>query len=96
MKKYSIVLMVIIIIRSPGWRIYGGVEDTKFSTNKQHTLSIVMIIIIIITKKKKVLNEKEDFKQLEDFNRKDKTDTDPKKKPEIGGSGEVVAEEEDE
>ena len=28
-------------IRSPGWRIHGGVEDTKFSTNKQHTLSRV-------------------------------------------------------
>jgi hypothetical protein len=51
-----------------------------------------MMIIII----KQILNEKEDFKQLEDFNRKDKSDTDSKKKPEIGGSGEVVAEEEDE
>jgi hypothetical protein len=26
-------------IRGPGWRIHGGVEDTKLSTNKQHTLS---------------------------------------------------------
>jgi len=24
-----------------GWRIHGGVEDTKFSTNKQHTLSLI-------------------------------------------------------
>jgi len=23
----------------PGWRIHGSVEDTKLSTNKQHTLS---------------------------------------------------------
>jgi hypothetical protein len=26
-------------ISGPGWRIHGGVEDTKLSTNKQHTLS---------------------------------------------------------
>ncbi len=26
-------------IRGPGWRIHGGVEDTKLSTNKQHSLS---------------------------------------------------------
>ena len=26
--------------RGPGWRIPGGVEDTKLSTNKQHTLSL--------------------------------------------------------
>jgi len=25
--------------RGPGWRIHGSVEDTKLSTNKQHTLS---------------------------------------------------------
>ena len=31
--------MYIIFIRGPGWRIHGGVEDTKLSTNKQHTLS---------------------------------------------------------
>ena len=24
--------------RGPGWRIHGSVEDTKLSTNKQHTL----------------------------------------------------------
>ena len=27
--------------RGPGWRIHGSVEDTKLSTNKQHTLSTV-------------------------------------------------------
>jgi hypothetical protein len=27
-------------IRSPGWRIHGGVEDINLSTNKQHTLYI--------------------------------------------------------
>jgi hypothetical protein len=27
--------------RGPGWRIHGGVEDTKLSTNKQHSLSKV-------------------------------------------------------
>jgi hypothetical protein len=26
--------------RGPGWRIHGSVEDTKLSTNKQHTLSL--------------------------------------------------------
>ena len=26
--------------RGPGWRIHGGVEDTKLSTNTQHTLSL--------------------------------------------------------
>jgi hypothetical protein len=25
--------------RGPGWRIHGSVEDTKLSTNKQHSLS---------------------------------------------------------
>ena len=25
--------------RSPGWRVHGSVEDTKLSTNKQHSLS---------------------------------------------------------
>jgi len=25
--------------RGPGWRIHESVEDTKLSTNKQHTLS---------------------------------------------------------
>ena len=25
--------------RGPGWRIHGSVEDTKLSSNKQHTLS---------------------------------------------------------
>ena len=25
--------------RGPGWRIHGSVEDTKSSTNKQHSLS---------------------------------------------------------
>ena len=24
--------------RGPGWRIHGSVEDTKLSTNKQHSL----------------------------------------------------------
>ena len=24
----------------PGWRIHGSVEDTKLSTNEQHTLSL--------------------------------------------------------
>ena len=28
-------------IRGPGWQIHGGVADTKFSTNKQYTLSVV-------------------------------------------------------
>jgi hypothetical protein len=27
------------VVRVPGWRIHGGVEDTKLSTNKQHSLS---------------------------------------------------------
>ena len=27
------------IRRGPGWRIHGSVEDTKLSTNKQHSLS---------------------------------------------------------
>jgi len=31
--------VVYTIARGPGWRIHGGVEDTKFSTNKQHSLS---------------------------------------------------------
>jgi hypothetical protein len=26
--------------RGPGWRIHGSVEDTKLSTNKQHSLSL--------------------------------------------------------
>jgi len=26
-------------LRGPDWRIHGGAEDTKLSTNKQHTLS---------------------------------------------------------
>ena len=26
--------------RGPGWRIHGSVEDTKLSTNKQHTHSL--------------------------------------------------------
>jgi len=26
--------------RVPGWRIHGSVEDTKLSTNKQHSLSV--------------------------------------------------------
>jgi hypothetical protein len=26
--------------RGLGWRIYGSVEDTKLSTNKQHSLSL--------------------------------------------------------
>jgi hypothetical protein len=28
-------------IRSPGWRIHGGVEDTKLNTNKQHSLEFI-------------------------------------------------------
>jgi hypothetical protein len=28
--------------RGPCWRIHGSVEDTKLSTNKQHTLSLVV------------------------------------------------------
>ena len=27
--------------RGPGWQIHGSVEDTKLSTNKQHTLSLI-------------------------------------------------------
>ncbi len=27
--------------RGLGWRIHGGVEDTKLSTNKQHSLSLI-------------------------------------------------------
>jgi hypothetical protein len=27
----------------PGWRIHGSVEDTKLSTNKQHTLSQLLV-----------------------------------------------------
>ena len=26
-------------MHDPGWRIHASVEDTKLSTNKQHTLS---------------------------------------------------------
>ena len=28
------------LVSGPGWRIHGSVEDTKSSTNKQHTLSL--------------------------------------------------------
>jgi hypothetical protein len=28
--------------RGPGWRIHGGVEDTKLSTNKEHSLSLLL------------------------------------------------------
>ena len=30
--------------RGPGWRIHGRVEDTKLSTNKQHTLSLTPFV----------------------------------------------------
>ena len=29
--------------RGPGWRIHGSVEDTKLSTNKQHSLSLACL-----------------------------------------------------
>jgi hypothetical protein len=29
--------------RGPGWRIHGSAEDIKLSTNKQHTLSLVVV-----------------------------------------------------
>jgi hypothetical protein len=29
--------------RGPGWRIHGSVEDTKSSTNKQHSLSYTKV-----------------------------------------------------
>jgi len=32
-------------IRGPGWRIHGCVEDTKLSTNKQHTLSTILLYL---------------------------------------------------
>ena len=31
--------------RGPGWRIHASVEDTKLSTNKQHTLSLEIELI---------------------------------------------------
>jgi len=43
---YFIVKSVYFILetRGPGWRIHGGVEDTKFSTNKQLSLSLYFIV----------------------------------------------------
>ena len=35
--------------RGLGWRIHGSVEDTKLSTNKQHTLSINQQITVCRT-----------------------------------------------
>jgi hypothetical protein len=31
-------------VRGPGWRIHGSVEDTKLSTNKQHSLSTYVYV----------------------------------------------------
>ena len=36
-------MRVAFLSRGLGWRIYESVEDTKLSTNKQHTLSFVQI-----------------------------------------------------
>jgi hypothetical protein len=35
--------------RGLGWRIHGSVEDTKLSTNKQHTLSLYLYSISFLT-----------------------------------------------
>jgi hypothetical protein len=37
------VLLELHIACGPGWRIHGGVEDTKLSTNKQHSLSLTLL-----------------------------------------------------
>ena len=34
--------------RGPGWRIHGSVEDTKLSTNKQHTLSNGKFVLFVM------------------------------------------------
>ena len=34
--------------RGPGWRIHGSVEDTKLSTNKQHTLSVCLSVYFCV------------------------------------------------
>jgi hypothetical protein len=38
--KIAASLSLFYLLRGPGWRKHGGVEDTKLSTNKQHTLSL--------------------------------------------------------
>jgi len=34
--------------RSLGWRIHGSVEDTKLSTNKQHSVSGVVLVLPVV------------------------------------------------
>ncbi len=47
--------------RGPGWRIHGSVEDTKLSTNKQHSLSVCVYYCrtyykaVRVTKKRQIL-----------------------------------------
>jgi hypothetical protein len=31
-----------------GWRIHRGVEVTESSTNKQHTLSLVVVVLVVV------------------------------------------------
>ena len=42
------VCVCVCLIRSPGWRIHGGVEDTKFSTNKQLSLSLSLSLCVCV------------------------------------------------
>jgi len=40
-----------VCVSGLGWRIHESVEDTKLSTNKQHTLSLAFVCIICMYSK---------------------------------------------
>jgi hypothetical protein len=46
--KSWLLLVWVMKWHGPGWRMHGGVEDTKLSTNKQHTLSYLEIRVWVM------------------------------------------------